>query len=1517
MNDNLHQRPARFSNLDCKVARRFDDRPVLLDAADRILSEQWQQYLPGDSHDPLTLYLASRHPRSGSLWIRPLSQVLVERYCQRQTLNLDEGVDFVSSRVEADQASRVSIDLHQVELLVNEAAPTLLEVYRRALTAYWSHFDKAGQTPWHWFAQYLRGQFQEAIAAHRKARSLPDFALAAIQQVHEHPDADARSTWEHAPHLTVSHLAVDFSADAKLDSDLASALLVEYADDDPGHGMTLLFTLAGKLHSFPSRQQMLTTIGRYWPAGSHIAHHVVHIVPTTQGAFEIQALGLLDQQLRLIEHLAGQYRSKLDALNMSLALDRLTSMIDLCSDAEASQRRTLSGHLPAWLRNARGRPLMRYSNLLIDVAQGYLETQGTFWLDGIDNAQTFANRQLAARFSADHPGDSVDPAHVRIINYQTTATASAGQGGIITSGEVTPVSYSLAQLAIGNLGLLRPGRVEVGSTAAGTLPDWLDAGYLRKVVSELDIATVYPAMLRDKLLGDQAQRKARQRLLVTQLRNQLPALAQELYLREKLPDQEAASHIAQVFSTAGDDDAQRWVMRPLGFIKAPGSPVDHPRNTWLIEPLSPVADTCLLYRPLHEDSLLQFNDRLALFVAISTPGPLQDDMLQRLPAEDRRFYAHGGFLEPHLFVPLDDTSAIPFGTPAPVKLSLEAPVDDPGEALYLACVNESIEHFEEHASTTAQTRWARWREMGWLLFNTLLPLAGGALGKVAWLAQMELTLADFMDSDAQREPGRHQLALVNLLVNIAMLLFSHSILRIREEQGEAPSFPGEAIASPQALPAAAPAVAATSLIRLDFSWARPARALTARQTEALHALRANIDASRLGTPIPSGALRGLYLHGDKLYTRLGDKVYEVMLDMPRNQMRIIGPDLAQGPWLRHDEAGRWQLDLSLALKGGMPLSGQIRALRLEKANALRSVDEQIKADKAAIPAKLKEQTTIESLVAATLDETALQTCQSKLQTLSAFWATHVERLKTRNALQPISNFKTVHAYALYQDTFCQRVLRKVLQLRYQPDREQLLQFARQQQDGADLTRRDMRIASERLDRLVPMIDLMIENNRHLRDCQDALNRLASPQQPEILQWSKLAGTLPATAERGLILRFLRLEALLNRLTLMNDLTDDAVMWRDRFWSNVQLGIAQRAKLFKRTNADEELSTMLLRSILGHFQAAARQLGIFTGLVEGEAANQAANQLQEQLDWLISHISQDLAGLPDYPPTRTLSQMRETEPGLIETSEHGLLLGEPRANDARTVDIAGPDSKTPSRTYRNKKGEWVELKTAAKAGKRASAQQSLTQLLEDSDRLMEQARDEVAKLQRTSASYLPRELEEGVLHQRQRLLEQIDTVEARLTKDNETDEARAGRDAELTCRALRRLADELQGSARTLRISAALAQKPSMGEVMFLVAEKQVQITAVGPRVRLAEVKGRPEDFLDEYRISHAGKGLWYAHFHYATMTAAKADFTAGHLKTAVQRRMSGHRHADGSGGTVEVYRAKVTHAAAAKYFFNR
>lgn len=1496
MNDNLHQRLAMVTDLHCQVARRFSERPTLLEVAGDILVQAWQQRQLATRHDPRALYLTTLSP-TGKAWVRPLPQVLVERYCLRRTLNLPAEEAFLSMLPDAATADRLTIDLHEVELLINETAPALLETYRQRLANFWSRASLTGETPWRWYANVLREQMRKAIDSHARDGNLSTFALAVASLVNNYPSTAERATWPNTADLKVNLLGIDFSPDAQFDADLASAVLIEQQSHQPERQLTLLYTLSGRLLAFPSRQALLETINRNWPDSLRSSPRQVNLQPTTQSVFEGQALGLLSTQLQLIDAIAGKYRSQQDAEALANELDRLTSLIDLCDTDEAARRQPLVAELPAWLRDAASRPLMRYSTLLVDVAQGYQDANGQFWLDGIDTSEAYANRLLAARLASDHPAEPLDPEHVHLVNYQTTAVAAAGQDAVIPLGEVTPVTYTLAQLAIANLGLLKAGRVELSTTDGSPLPAWMTETYLRQLVRELDVGAHYPAMLRERLLDDATERARREKLFTLQLHSQLPALAMELHLRGVLQDADISSHIGELFSPQASPDTPRWALRPLGFIKAPGSPADRPRNTWLIEPQAVTTGPCLLYRPLHPDSLLFYRDRLALLDAIATPGVLQDDLLRRLPAEDRRFYAHGGFLEPHLFTILEDTSAVPWQTPAPVTLALTDAEQAPGKALYLACVNESIQRFAEHAASSAQARWDSWKELGWLLFNTLLPLAGSTLGKVAWLAQMEVALASYVEDDA--DPTRHRLAMVDLLVNIAMLLFSHSIMRLQIEQAS-PS-----LASEDPTPAQPAAEAVLPVIEhdrspLDFGWARADHRLDSHQRQALEALKASPTPAELGSAVPNGPMQGLYLYRNSFYALLDNSVYEVMHD--DGLIRLIGPQQQPGPWLMRDEVGRWKVDLRLRLKGGQPLSEQLRKLRLEKQAALQASSDQLQADKAQMADKLHQVATIEKLLVAASDDSLLARCQEKIQQLSAFWVEHLERLQSHNTLQPLKEFKQLQAHALYQDSICQRLLFRILRERFTPPREQMLQIARQQAEGEELSPADIRIVTQRVGSMLPLLDRMIQSNTALEQLQINLKRLASAQQPQISSWSELASSMPASLEKELVLRFLRLESLVNRLTLTFRLSDQAKLWRDRFWSGVQLAIAQSAKLPGHANLDEEAKVRVLRSLEQQYLASSRQLDNFASLVPEEDAQHTLQGLRDEVSWLNAETRQQLSQLPDYPPVCTLTQLRSRLPGLIETAEHGLLLGEPRAGTPDIVDIPGPDSKMPTRTYQLEHEQWVEVQPAAPAppvGKR-----KLTQLLKGSTALMNTARE--AMQRSVYARYLPVEIEETLLQQHDLLMARADAIEQALTASNQTDEARQGLDAEGVARSLRSLADQVKSHATQRRIEAALAQPPRMGEVQFLLEKGEVQIRAEGARVRLAKVPGRPADFIDEYSISHQGKVHWYAHFHYLANDSAKVDFTVGHLKTAEQRFMTGK----------EVYYSEITHAAGRRLFFD-
>lgn len=1508
MNDNLHQRLAQYSALDCTVARRFSDRPTVLDAAAQIIDEQWRERGLDRSIDPLALYLASQYNNAASPWVRPLQQVLVERYCRRRTLNLNQADDYLSTHLDASPAWRVDVDLHQVELLINEAAPVLIDVYKQLLVDYWTRFDSSGQTPWSWYAGYLQQQLHHIVQRSHRQSDLAAFALATANLVQGYPRPEQREAWNKGG-LTVSHLALDFSADGYLDADLASAMLIEHSDPTPTRNLTLLYTLGGRLAGYDSRQSLLQRIAGSWPAAAIASPRQVQITPATGQVFETQALGLLQQQLQVVDRLTGHYHSKLDAIDLNLDLDRLSSLIDLCGSNETARRQPLVEQLPDWLRLASSKPLMRYSNLLVDVAQAYQNSGGQFWLDGIDNAETFANRRISERFAADHPLDELSPEHVRVINRQTIA-AAGGQGEVIVSGSRTTVEYSLAQLAIGNLGLLKPGTVELRSSTPDPLPGWMDESYLRQLVSELDIGSQYPAMLRGKLLDDNEHRQKREQLLTSQLSSQLPALAMELFLQGKVPDQALSHRVAEVFRTASEYAEAHWVLRPLGFIKRPGAAVDHPRNTWLLEPQVPAGGPCLLYRPLHEDSLLYYPDRQALFVAISAPGALQDDLLQRLPAQVRGYYEHGGFLEPHLGAFLPDGALLPLDTPAPIALTVEPSAEQPGSALYLACVSESIARFEEHATSTSQTRWNSWKELGWLLFNTLLPLAGSTLGKVAWLAQIEIALADYVSSDSERDSQRHQLAMVNLLVNIAMLLFSHSIFRLRLEHAKEQSPLTDIPPVPPALPAAVPAAVVASshpVVQLDFSWSRPDSTLAAPQRIALEALQASVPTAELKAPIANGRLQGLYLHDTDVYCTLDEKAYQVLIDDLLDQPRIVGPDGEPGPLLRRDEAMRWRLDLRLRLKGGMPLNRRINALRQQNLEQSMALADRVSEANRLYQGQIDAMTSAADRLDLSEDNAELNTNLARMQALAAYWESYRQDYEQLNARGAMNHYKTVRAELLQNACLARQSIHLGIKKLYTPLRRQLLALFWRQHQGERLDTNNARIASQRLDTLDNLTDLLITNQQSLEQQQQLLQRLLSRNRPDIDSQHGIATVVTVSATQVGRIRYMRLEALRLRLRLLTPLQGNMLYWLERAWDNLLLAVTQRERVLALSNASEELMVRLLRSIEQQFRAMQRCLAKLAEQPLAASQRQSLVKIDEDVRFFVDDLSARLAELPAYAPSQTVAQLRQQQPGLIDLDEHGLLLGEPRQDNAEIIDIVGIDNDVPTRSYRQGQDGWEQLPAPAQAHTSASvSRKALKRLLKESAPLLASVNKEVLSIEAQSAgSYTSGEIQDLFDLQHRRLREHITAIEQRLTDDNQSDEASQGLDAAQTIGRLNERITQLQDKAVQLRKRAALAQLPSVANIEYLLGLGEIRIAAEGSRTRLAKVKGRPADFLDEYSISHAGKVLWYAHFHYPALDSAKANFVSGHLKTAAQRLQKGG----------DIYYCPVTLATARRYFF--
>jgi hypothetical protein len=1493
------------SDFGCTLTELFSDCPTLTDVATTLLVEQWQARRLG-TQSPAQLMLRSSMPKASQDFIRPLHQLLIERYCNRASIHLDSAQDELIET--ANDIKTVAVDLSALERLINDCGPVLIDHYKQALVDYWNRADSHGITPWQRYSGYLRQQLLTSIGHAR--RSLSPQAIEMAVALAAYPCAESRQL-AHSRALRLSVLSVRLSPGLRL-GELASALVIEPDSHSEGRQSALLYSLSGRLLEFESMQALLDSLGRHWPELT-IKHPQLYLRSVPGHALDAQASHMFEQQLHCIDTVAEQCDQRDAVQRLNLSLTYLTSMLDLCPDQEQLGLEELAKQFPDWLRNASEASRDQYAGLLVDIGQAYDSAKGGFWLDGVDDAELFAYTRLSERLLRDHPDNTLQPWNLQVINHQTVA-AALPNGNF--DGSVTPVTYTLAQLAIGNLGLLQAGRVELKDKSGQALPSWMNEAYLRTLITELDIGKAYPDMLQRSLLDDDREKSRRKHLLSQQLRAQLPAAALELHLQQNKLTLDGVRVVRRLFAPLPTQTAVPLI-QPLGFLSEPDVPVDLARNAWLIEPdPSDGATLCLLYRPLHAQPLLEFSGRKALLAALAATGDLQTDILDRLPESVQSIYANGGFLEPNLPHLRLTSFILPYAyqRPGPVTLARTAAADELAEAIYQGCVAETIEHFKRHASTSAQTQRQQWQQLGWLLLNLVLPLTGGIVAATVWVVQVGAALRQYLQTDAKRTPSQHRIALVNLLVNVALAIFASTrpSLRLKSSPDPALSEPAPNALAPVAVTAQAADQAVHQPLAMD--WAHTDAILDKPQRESLARLRAGRNREALGEPIESGHWAGLYQTDDEHWVVLGRDVYRVSLDEDLQQPRIIGAtdEQALGPWLHRNSSGHWQPDLRLRLRGGMPRSTSGRARLQQSRLALETLRATLDRDLATGRDYIMRLNVLQDLLKADEREPSLRRNLASIDTIAQFWDKHVADIKRYIDLQPGARLQSRLSLTLFQQ-FASKVVRHsalstLIDLKMVESALQHLEHPH-----------DLATALERLEETPELTNQLVSNGDRLRDTLTELERLASRYHEGTEKWLATARECLKVPIDQVTLssRLRRIDSAWRRLLMQPELSDRAYYLLRRGWKNLDLAISQRLRLFAMPQASEELSARLLHDMHNKLSVVQSALDRFKAeILDKPVAQAILAQLQEDVRFAANHVKSELE---DYPPVSTVEQLRQKTPGLIETTSHGLLLGQPRASDASLVDILD-EHQRPLMTFHNEQGEWVQSKEPEPETGTAPVTpvpaQRLGQLFGKAEEMMSGAQQMLSFMQSKAAeNFLPVEIEELLELKREPVARLESTLRQRLAGEP----GLAPADLSSYTQRLDTLAEQLSALLRRseeICTKAIVRHKPQMSGLRYLIDRQQVRIQLVKRRKELSAVQGRPQDYLDEYEILRDGRPLWYAHFHYRSRLDENPDYVAGHLKTAAQRSIRGQTLTDPNTQKVEfVYRAPITRAEAVRYFF--
>lgn len=1508
------------------IAFHFSARPALHDVAGQIIDEQWRlRAIAGPAPSILTLHRAL--PGQGYR-IDDLADVLIERFCSERTLNLQRGVDFLSLESGAEFPRAADVDLQAVECLLNECGPLLIEVYKQALVDFWTA-AQAQQPPGPWLATYLLRQCVSAATLQVAAGTLDSIEAATAQIVAQFPEAAQRARFDNVRDVDVWLLAMDIDATHGLDPDLASAVLIERHIPGPARSLVLLYTLSGRLYRFDSRAALVQSLAPRWGSEAKGAF-TLSLYKTSRPIFVAQAELLCEQQLELVESLGreAQQSQVSDGPSLAQRLDEASSLIELCAWSEHQLRVLYRDQLPAWLRQAPRADRLRYAWHLVQLAELERHDEGRSFLEGIPDASGFAMAAVREAILGDHPdAQTLDLDDIELINRQVTAVAAGSGGDVSAVGTTTTVQLNLAQFALANLAALRSGSVTLQRRSGAALPDWMSLDYLKALVVRLDVGRTYPLRLRHCLLDDAEQRGLRQKRFCAQVSEQLPLLALELHLRDaESMSAEGVVRLRSVFQPA-PGATETACVRPLAFISQAGVAADVACNAYLIEGLALTDSGCLLYRPLHRQPLLEFASREALFQALCADGPLQDDVLSRLEQPRRALYAHGGFAQPHVVrFALGDEFA-PLSFPGAAKLATAVLSGNVLEHFYRASVQELIERAEVQSVSSSESRWLSYEELGWLMFNTLLPFFNGPVALAGWMLPLFDNLRGLLTTARLEKEGEQ---MGELLLNLAFLLFSEHGKGIRSTPEPALPEPALSESTPVLVeqsseqPGSSPS--AVQPRQLDFSWSSINQRLSERQRSALEAFRRDPLPSHSDTVVMDEPHLGLYRHDLRCWVALDGAVYEVTAG-PEG-VRMIDAQGNPGPWLREAAPGQWQLDLRLRLRGGMPLNRRIAQMREAKRERLATLERE-RID--VLGLRLNESLQLRRDLDAVADtpepsQETLQRYQEHLRSHEALLLRSEELYKELNQLQPQTDYNRHHSRDLFDRGANIVQLMYVLRVEFKDNHRMMRgvqlhdewledpQMAPLYMDRYDRMMTVCRLAKSQVEELLARHGQIAEILRQLKALPGGGEVLADltglmEQEPPVSGWIStdlgLQGALVLDADRGV-------ESHLLYSSLLS----------------VRLGLQMQESLNAPDAFSEAETLEVLDSIIGHYVGALELAQGFQAGGRTEAARLLLDSYLGRIEQLKQQAEASMAERLDSLPAR-VETVRPSQSSprqkhvLIRTRNRGVIVGARRKAEGshpEAVVVLDPIDNSELARYEEttERGIWQPV-VAAAAEQPAPSLPGLATLLKrggtalaTADRQLARARSQA----RTAAIGV--EMEEILARQAIPLETLVQQVELALTRENAVDDVAGGRDAAIQAGQLTRKAAEMRQEGRRLRIAITKAQPPTIGHVSYLVEQGEVLISRVGERVALARRKGFAQDFLQEYVIQDGqGQPLWYAHFHYASLEAQAADFTAGHLKTREQRfdrapQLVGGRN---SQAVIQVYRSRIDRMSAATLFF--
>jgi hypothetical protein len=929
----------QVTSLALSVQQLCAARPGLLDAARITLQDLLDERYPtlGITANSAVILeprwsLVEGQRRVAGYRSHGLTDLLLER-CRGVDARAFSPESFLSFCAGEEFPREVGVPLTDIQQMLDEWGPLLLECYQHHLLDFWSQPREGGTSAWGELCDLFREQLQQA------SLGLASEELATVQAVLDYPD-NAHRQRVLGDATTQASITFVYDDDSDLHPD--DVLVMSMTRDLGNREIALLYTLTGGIEVFSS----VAAMEESWFGLRQARYRRLRNYTPEHDIFDALTLSLLERQLQVIA--AIKPSAFTDSASLERRVEQLSSpglLLGAFRSGHETRLSTLQDLLPSWLKNAPMADRRAYSRLLSSLAT--LHRTSEPFMTGIPTILEYASQRLKAKMLEDDRMRT-DVAMSDIVVTLKRVSNSAFE--IIDPPYPSPrhVSETLTfpPMAVRNIGAFPYVESRV-SYKGGEPPAWLTYDYLRELTTRADIGKTYPLLLQHKLLDDPVECARRQKHFCDSLSFLLPLVALELKIKKSLTDL-ACRYVCAVLQAATFDRhvaGNEVVVRPLAFLTHVDATADVVGNMFVIGPKDVSQGPHILYRPSSPIPLIEFASWVVLLDAIKEGGELQESVLDGLSTVARPIYANGGFQEPHRGRVIVSDFDLPL-SPEPALLSSAQLQGDVASALYKACAQALIEQARQVSVSDSQARRDSFKQFAWATFNLLLPLFSGPVAAVGLLVQLTASLDEFVKSE---NAENHWEALTSVLMNLALVLVHagsplSGISRLDELQvaGDESAVRrvtlDSAIHNKQYSPYGAKA-------RLAYGWSSPRGRFSARELVNLETFKRVAPPSPVSS-VTSGEYRGLYQQGSLWFANVEGDWFRVSRKLEGVVIIDAAHPARTGPWLKSDGQGQWTYAYGPRLLGGagglsVRAARKLKTLKKEGSDLLATLNQQI------------------------------------------------------------------------------------------------------------------------------------------------------------------------------------------------------------------------------------------------------------------------------------------------------------------------------------------------------------------------------------------------------------------------------------------------------------------------------------------------------------------------------------------------------------------------------------------------